>query len=52
VTGTILVLINHVDVFINGQFSELVLVKIMLTYLVPYSAATYAAVAAIVSNNE
>ena len=52
VVGTILVLINHVDVLINGQLGGLIFIKIMLTYLVPYSVATYAAVAVIVSNNE
>lgn len=44
IVGTILVLINHFDVLVGGQVNELIIGKILLTYLVPYSVATYAAV--------
>ena len=41
VVGTILVAINHGDVFLNG--GEINWFKIILTYMVPYAVATYAA---------
>lgn len=44
IVGTILVLINHGDVLMKGLPDHTVLIKILLTYLVPYSVATYAAV--------
>ena len=41
VVGTLLVAINHGDVFVGG--GEINWLKIILTYLVPYAVATYAA---------
>lgn len=45
--GTVLVLINHFDTLVQGEVNRLVIAKMLLTYLVPYSVATYAAVEAI-----
>jgi hypothetical protein len=47
VVGTLLVLINYVDRLIEGGLSTLDLVKIGLTYLVPYGVSTYASVQAL-----
>jgi len=44
VVGTLLVLINHGDAFLLGTIGTLQLLKIALTYLVPYGVTTYAAV--------
>ena len=52
VVGTLLVLINHFDVLASGQLNGLIIVKILLTYLVPYSVATYAAVAALLPSRQ
>ena len=41
VVGTLLVAINHGDVFVGG--GEINWFKIILTYMVPYAVATYAA---------
>lgn len=41
IVGTLLVAINHGDIILNG--GELNWWKIILTYLVPYGVATYAA---------
>ena len=46
VVGTILVAINQADVLLGGHVSALVLAKIGLTYLVPFSVSTYSALAA------
>ncbi|TMG35415.1 MAG: hypothetical protein E6H88_12585 [Chloroflexi bacterium] len=43
VVGTILFLINQLDVVVSGMFTALVAGKIALTYLVPYSVSTYSA---------
>jgi hypothetical protein len=43
VVGTILFLINQLDVVIAGHITPLVVAKILLTYLVPFSVATYSA---------
>ena len=45
--GTLLALINHGDALLIGQFDGQRLLKILLTYLVPYGVATYAAVGAL-----
>ncbi|MCH7806420.1 MAG: nitrate/nitrite transporter NrtS [Proteobacteria bacterium] len=47
VVGTLLVAINHGDVFLND--GEINWFKIILTYMVPYAVATYAAAAQMVS---
>ena len=45
VVGTILMLINQADVLLPGHASALVVAKIGLTYLVPFSVSTYSALA-------
>ena len=52
VVGTILALINYVDRLFTGALVPLDLVKIGLTYLVPYSVSTYASVQAIRERRE
>ena len=49
VVGTLLVAINHGDVFVGG--GEINWFKIILTYMVPYVVATYAAAAQMVSRD-
>lgn len=46
VVGTILTAINQGDVLLAGQITSLVLLKILLTYLVPYSVSTFSALSA------
>jgi hypothetical protein len=46
VVGTILVVINQADVLVSGHLTALVVAKIGLTYLVPFSVSTYSALAA------
>ena len=43
--GTLLNIINQGDVLISLHFEELHTIKLLLTYLVPYSVATYTATA-------
>jgi Mg/Co/Ni transporter MgtE len=43
VVGTILFLINQLDVVLSGNLTLLVVMKIALTFLVPYSVSTYSA---------
>ena len=43
VVGTILFVINQLDVVVSGMLTALVAGKIALTYLVPYSVSTYSA---------
>lgn len=43
VVGTVLFAINQADVVLSGQVDPRVVVKIALTYLVPYSVSTYSA---------
>jgi len=47
IVGTILILINHGDALIRAEMSLRRLVKIILTYVVPYCVSTYASVGAI-----
>ena len=49
IVGTILVAINHGDVLLGGGADAVLIWKIPLTYLVPYSVSTYAAVDAILT---
>ena len=44
--GTILVGINQSDVLLSGHLTALVVAKIGLTHLVPFSVSTYSALAA------
>ena len=43
VVGTILFLINQLDVVVSGQVTPLVVLKIVLTYLVPFLVSMYSA---------
>lgn len=47
VVGTILVAINHGDALLAGELDSVRILKMALTYLVPYAVSTYAAVSAI-----
>ncbi len=42
--GTILAAINHGDKFMSGEIDSSSLLRIALTYLVPYGVSTFAAV--------
>jgi hypothetical protein len=52
VVGSILALVNYVDRLFTGALVPLDLVKIGLTYLVPYGVSTYASVQAIRERRE
>ena len=43
IVGTILMVINQADVILGGRLTALVVAKIGLTYLVPFSVSTYSA---------
>ncbi len=45
IVGTLLNLINQGDILISLEFEKLHLIKLFLTYLVPFSVATYTATA-------
>ncbi len=45
--GTILMLINHGDALVVGDVDGPRLLRIVLTFLVPYGVATYASVQAL-----
>lgn len=47
VVGTVLALINHGDKILTLSFESLDIIKILLTYCVPYSVSTWSAVKAI-----
>ncbi|MEP5763245.1 MAG: nitrate/nitrite transporter NrtS [Halieaceae bacterium] len=42
--GTVLALINHGDKLLQGSLTSASLLKIVLTYLVPYAVSTWASV--------
>ncbi|WDE01461.1 nitrate/nitrite transporter NrtS [Thalassomonas actiniarum] len=44
IVGTILVMINQLDVFLSGQLALGNYIQILLTYCVPYCVSTYASV--------
>jgi hypothetical protein len=46
VVGTILAAINQGDVLLMGAITPVVVAKIVLTYLVPYSVSTFSALSA------
>jgi hypothetical protein len=46
VVGTVLFAINQLDVVLAGQVTPLVVAKIGLTFLVPFSVSTYSSLAA------
>jgi hypothetical protein len=41
VVGTLLGIINHYDMFISGNYETSRIVKILITYLVPFSVSLY-----------
>ena len=41
IVGTILMVINHYDELLNSTLNATNIFQIMLTYVVPYSVATY-----------
>jgi 6,7-dimethyl-8-ribityllumazine synthase len=41
VVGTILGAVNHYDAILSGTFNTMTLVQIAITYLVPFSVATF-----------
>ena len=43
IVGTILGIINHFDAISSGHISLNCIIQILVTYLVPYSVATYGA---------
>jgi hypothetical protein len=43
VIGTLLFLINQLDVVLSGKITAVVVLKIILTFLVPFLVATYSA---------
>lgn len=47
VVGTVLVFINHVDALLAGTLDWARILKIALTYCVPYCVSTHASVAAL-----
>ena len=49
VVGTILAVINQGNRILAGEWSMEVLLKITMTYLVPYCVSTYASVSAILA---
>ncbi|WDE14145.1 nitrate/nitrite transporter NrtS [Thalassomonas haliotis] len=44
IVGTILVMINQLDIFLSGQLALGNYIQILLTYCVPYCVSTYASV--------
>ncbi|MCG7587804.1 nitrate/nitrite transporter NrtS [Photobacterium sp. OFAV2-7] len=44
--GTILMIINHGDAILAGELDQFRVMKILLTYIVPYLVSTQAGVAA------
>jgi hypothetical protein len=46
IVGTLLMLINHGDALFNGELDLIRMLKILLTYTVPYLVSTQAGVAA------
>ncbi len=52
IVGTILVIINYADRALNGSLSVTDLVKMLLTYAVPYCVSTYVSVATLVSEGK
>lgn len=52
VVGTLLVLINYTDRALAGDLSSADLVKMLLTYAVPYCVSTWASVSAILAGRQ
>lgn len=47
IIGTILAVINQGDVLLDGAPGAMTIVKIVMTYCVPYAVSTYASVEAV-----
>ena len=41
VVGCLLTMVNHIDEFLAGQFSVLMFVKVVLTFVVPFCVSIY-----------
>ena len=52
IVGTVLVGINQGDLIISGAFSAHLYWKVPMTYLVPFMVSTYAAVSAIINDED
>ncbi|HAN67350.1 MAG TPA: hypothetical protein DD808_06870 [Halieaceae bacterium] len=50
--GTLLALINHGDSLLAGSLSGEALVKVLLTYLVPYGVSVWSAVSALQASRD
>jgi hypothetical protein len=46
IVGTLLMLINHGNIMISGEIERHHMLKILLTYFVPYLVSTYSSVEA------
>lgn len=51
VVGTILIVINHGEALLAGNIEPQRLIKMALTYCVPYLVSTYSAVSTTLENN-
>ena len=43
VVGTVLALINHYEALLSGRIGSMELFQVVITYLIPYSVATFGA---------
>ncbi|MDX1527706.1 MAG: nitrate/nitrite transporter NrtS, partial [Gammaproteobacteria bacterium] len=50
--GTLLVLINYSDRAVNGELTALDLVKMLLTYAVPYCVSTFVSVSTLIDEGK
>ncbi len=50
--GTLLVLINYTDRAVSGDLTVLDVVKMLLTYAVPYCVSTYVSVSTLVAEGK
>jgi len=51
VVGTLLALINYLDILLEGSVTPSIVFKIILTYCVPYFVAGYSSVSALSKDN-
>ena len=51
VVGTLLALINYLDMLVQGSVTPSIVFKIILTYCVPYFVAVYSSVSALRKDN-
>jgi hypothetical protein len=52
VIGTVLNLINSYDVFMEGQFTNRNILRIILTYITPFCVSLYSSIKATMQTNE